>query len=853
MTVQDTTTSSSSLSSLDRLILMDFPYPIASAYRQLLGEQSFERRVRRAIYVFEYSLRIFSICVISQYLLRDAETLSDVKLNELLEKRLPRASLGGWAEILFTTLQAYHDQRELFFIKELYDLYWDTSKTPHQPRLDVRRSYNRLIEIRNNLVHRLPPQDEGGWRELDEDVMQNLREILSQFVFIQNYYLLHVLERRGAEYACLTFRGEQISLGNVSLEFEGDIRLNTFYLVRKDLKSLSLHPLLIPWEGQPTAGDAAVAAVDAAIYESFTKTSLTYIATVLGKVVNVKEPTLLDEFVHLLYETVRIIKQGRLLPGHLTWHLLQEVSRLVSAKNFSHVRTRYHPNLYMQPRDAKQAYEAFLTSDKTAFVLLGRSGVGKSAFLQSVADEHEAGNQICALLFDAAKIDPDTPLLTTIQRDLQAYLLWEGEKAEAGVPDFLQEIARIEGIDQHRVVLFLDAVNENQTPKRLLQQIDALVGLSPYPWFKVVLSSRPEAWRAMTRGVQLHENRYYIPTGEVLGTELTFSHSGFEIKAFKREELPLVYEKYRQFYDLQTSFEQLSVEQRQLIRDPLTLKLIADIYRGQAISAVLNPGMILEQLLQSGRLEVADMQFLQEDILPLMMTGELFNAVITAQQVNTTITRAGRPLFELVQVDEVLSTGRRINQSFTNLVDAEILALLGSPMDYVIGFKYERFYDYFAGRHLYQISQTRPDRFAFYQAMIERAAVKPFLHNGVKSSIATRAREGENELIQELCFTPLRSVKKMMMEVLTDLGRENLDRCEEILQLLLPYENKPGILERVQRFFQKSAPLTDIRSRNAKKIAVQVARNLNAPWVLFYGLSGRGPILNDHTRHRFSG
>ena len=54
--------------------------------------------------------------------------------------------------------------------------------------------------------------------------------------------------------------------------------------------------------------------------------------------------------------------------------------------------------------------------------------------------------------------------------------------------------------------------------------------------------------------------------------------------------------------------------------------------------------------------------------------------------------------------------GRQINQSFSDLVNTEILALRGSGRDYEIGFKYERFYDFFVGQRLCKLVNTPPQR-----------------------------------------------------------------------------------------------------------------------------------------------
>jgi len=114
---------------LDQLILSEYPYPIAVNYKRLLDEQDWEKKTRACIQVFEYGLRAITLGLISQYLIRDVEKVSDPQLNQLLLTRLSRATLGTWNEMFFKALQAYEDKRNLFFMPELYDLYWDISTT----------------------------------------------------------------------------------------------------------------------------------------------------------------------------------------------------------------------------------------------------------------------------------------------------------------------------------------------------------------------------------------------------------------------------------------------------------------------------------------------------------------------------------------------------------------------------------------------------------------------------------------------------------------------------------------------------------------------------------------------------
>ena len=62
-----------------------------------------------------------------------------------------------------------------------------------------------------------------------------------------------------------------------------------------------------------------------------------------------------------------------------------------------------------------------------------------------------------------------------------------------------------------------------------------MVGQARYPWLKIMITSRPEGWRAMKRGMSLAEERYYREKGS---QEVSVELEEFTVKleSFEREE-----------------------------------------------------------------------------------------------------------------------------------------------------------------------------------------------------------------------------------------------------------------------------------------------------------------------------
>ena len=79
-----------------------------------------------------------------------------------------------------------------------------------------------------------------------------------------------------------------------------------------------------------------------------------------------------------------------------------------------------------------------------------------------------------------------------------------------------------------------------------------------------------------------------------------------ELERFQRDELREVYEKYSQAFSLHTKYDELRPSIREVLRDPLVLRLVAEIYTYQEIPEDIRINEIyklyVNQLLDTGRL-----------------------------------------------------------------------------------------------------------------------------------------------------------------------------------------------------------------------------------------------------------
>ncbi len=777
---------------LNNTVLNKFPYPIAVNYKRLITADTWKERVDFGIKLFEFGLRLLSVTLLSKYLITDVDRVKDKALDNYLLKTLQRnISLGTWNEILFRILQVYERKRNLFFMPELYDFYWDTSITPIRPRKGVRKSFNRLVQIRNDTAHRLVPLTEEGLRPIAEEIISLLSEIFGQLSFLEKYELIRITEQKENGYAYEVYMGLEIKPGPklLSLTASKNIQEGWFFFSKESgSRLLPMHPLLVFWAEE----EQGSLVNDAALFDTFNPRTVQYMATVLWKVISSEE--FVNDFIRLLFFDLKHVKLGktRAKVSQFSWNLLRNTASQITQSRSQDIREKYDPELYLQRQDVKQAFDDFLQSDKTCFLLLGQSGVGKSNFMMSLLDAYQARVDLCFLVYNAAHLSYEKSLGQTIGQEFEQYLEFAQDIEDAAIQNIWAEIGRIEGIEERKFILVLDAINEHPGAGRFLRRVNELVADSMFPWLKIVISSRPQAWRTMQRGQVIPRSKYFRPPqSKIIGVELKkfeLSEPVVEMSGFGFGEIEEAYGIYQRKYNLQSEFGNLSGRVKALLQDPLILRLISVTCENQQIPQTLPPQDLIEDyinhLLASGRMHNKDILFLKQEIVPRLVREGEFTNIIEPEQIAVALTQNGQQLSELIYNEERLSNGQRINQSFTNLVDAGILTLQGSGQNEGIAFKYERFYEHYLGWCLFETNVASADKLTAYRSMLQQIAGAPYAWGGIANALLRELLAGHNTLIQDLALALNIDQREsgVLLDAIVEFGEA---KPEEVQQLLL--------------------------------------------------------------------
>jgi hypothetical protein len=168
--------------------------------------------------VYSLLVRTLTITLVSQYLIQDKDKVQDSYLNELLLNKFPQLTPDAWLKLFFAAVKAYEGRRENLFMKELYDLYWDTSQQPHIYQLEEEKALKRLGQIFAEIeVERFAPKNEAEWIAVLAECEELTAEVFERFSFLQRYELVRVVKVGKEDVEIEIHKGLQVFLAKLSI------------------------------------------------------------------------------------------------------------------------------------------------------------------------------------------------------------------------------------------------------------------------------------------------------------------------------------------------------------------------------------------------------------------------------------------------------------------------------------------------------------------------------------------------------------------------------------------------------------------------------------------------------------
>lgn len=556
------------------------------------------------------------------------------------------------------------------------------------------------------------------------------------------------------------------------------------------------------------------------------------------------------------------------LSPSLTWATLHQGCQQVTQKRTITLFKKFIQPIYQPRSEALAEFDRFLSTEHRFFVLVGKSGIGKSSFLvHRLIDLAGRQNEVCVLLYESHAFLPGQVFVgETIHQDFLGVL--------PGLPVhpslFWNEVARTITDHGGQLILMVDAINENLDPLLLLQQLIYLADTLPvFPrmdrsWLKIILTSRAQVWRMLIRRPTFDGHKFYAPLVSLEGASADEGDpvsSATTLNRFTSAELPLVYQRYQQYYNLRTSFEHLTENYRTLLQDPLILNLLAKTYMNQEMRGLPQKRKILDDYLQalllSRRLHPEDVYLLENEMVPRLVDGQVNQLSIDALAGENTY--SGHSLYDLFFGPRLLAGALQPDTPFAHLVDSEILAVPDVEGGGVLRFQHEGVYEYFGSRYLVRLasalaSQPRESvdeqlsrvKAAWYAQLIQQVQNKHYMWGVIQQALylEVTVQHDSNLLASLLHLSPDRLTKTIIARILVELGRDDTNAAMTVLNDLL--DRRLGLHDSVQKSitnrFRRPA-YTSAEMILARQIALEVARQLGLDSILLqYACSEIEPV-----------
>lgn len=782
---------------IDNIILEQYPYPIAVRFADMLDTtRSYAARASAGARTFEFGVRAVVLGMIANYIRRDISTVPNAELVTRLNKLLNDIDVQAWVSIFDIIMQTYRSAREHFFLRHLYDLYWE-AVTP-----SITERMGQLVQLKKLLsteLHNRQPDE--AYREIFERFYVQVRELLEQFKFLADYNLIRIdRQRPDGSYDYTLFRGIHPQQINKALTPREPLTSGQLYLEHNCAEFLRLHPLLVDW---PSTFDqnalAAIEEQDVGLFwfyklddierEDERPSSVSY--NLPGLLTLEETPNTVDA----VFELLRLLRQhaqSKEDPRQaFTWPQLRQAAYNITDTRTKPAQLKHDPEVYLNRVEVQTAFRQFLEQHGHCFVIIGKSGVGKSSFVlaEIEAHLHDSEDVLLIILDGGGKIDDDD-IFETLFHDFAETVHIPHPEGMTHSAAFVTTLANLPDIEHKQVIIVLDAINESPRAVQLLKSIDYWVskaGQAGYKWLKFVITSRPQAWRTIQAGAgRLSEQYYFRPPGR---TDMAFELEGFEIVEFDaKTELEQVYEKYAARYHVITKLSELPSRVRDVLRDPLALRFVMKTYgdenatvRDRVIPHTISHYQIIHkyvQVLRDARIVKAeDFDLLEDRLLPLMCARGYENFTTRAAIMGTNDSVLADIIFDDSVIFTLDGRERRVNQSFINLINAEILIREqdGTGKTDKIRFKYERFYDYFMADYLKQqtAQMDLEARKAFYVNLTGQLSKKAFLWGPLYLRLVDECREGNSALLQAMATVNDARVKDLVSSVLIEYGAQD--------------------------------------------------------------------------------
>ena len=364
------------------------------------------------------------------------------------------------------------------------------------------------------------------------------------------------------EFHSITEDGTKLGHKGAGTGVKGDIAEGevSHYYVVQDGKTTDLFPLVM------TNREGCVY-----VFQTLKEESICYISS------NEEATTLNDDSRNDAFDAMmQQVSPHFDISKDLNWDELSTLARKESEQFLAKIyrEKKYNRELFVDRKLISQSLDEFYSSDALIFPILGEAGQGKTNQLCYWTERHIEENRF-VLIFSSTDF-----AALTLDSKLKGIYGFPQRKDISRLIDSLHEKAVQ---NNQYIYIFFDAINEclhykgEETQMGVVALYNAITRIfanGKYSRFKIVATCRSYTWKhLLSRQAQQYAQFTYSPE----------DNGQSSIRGFTAEELKQAYAIYRELYQMETDFENLTPTARIRLKDPLILKIACTNYLCKAL------------------------------------------------------------------------------------------------------------------------------------------------------------------------------------------------------------------------------------------------------------------------------
>jgi NACHT domain len=769
-----------------RLAYEHYPAPLADPFVRLAAEinklqTDWDRAFNRCIDCFEISVKFVALAATASYIRRACEwkACHRSKGAESCILRLHQSdkpATGHWWELLRQSLQALPEGDECVSI--LAKRYAERPRSSSVRNGALRDALDTVTNVRNTIKGHGKTLEPADYLPLLIEPYKVLERWYWALDFFQRHWLAIPLacaaegERYKVDLEILS--GNHRYYPRRCVTSTAQLHTGKLYLVEApaeesipdDRPPLFLHPFAIL---NPEEKDDR----DVLIFESYTDQEMKYDCGRTGQPYWAKD--LQDDFLKALGPVLashgHLIGMPREVYGFIkpySERLRQRTRQYVERQQ---AQRTYRPELQVPRTEPEKSVRDFLESDKSALIINGPSGTGKTCLVCRFAERmlQIEDNDILVLLLGADSLP---------QSDISLeQAVCEALECDGPLRDWVQQVRRKfrKYKAAWKVVVIVDGIDKHPNILSMVRAIDQWVRVisASLPELKVIATCSPTGLdRAREEIAKLAVERYYAPVREILAGESgAVRLPAIQMSPFTDDEREEAYKKYAETDSKpRTEYKDLKPGARRVLAHPLFLRLVAEAYKGEEVP----PNPISFQTLQkycepdifADRNRKAFVDHLVDTMLDLKvreLSGQQLNADARLREAYL----GSNPAFDQLVKAQVLAVYRRVKSQFPVPIEEEY-----------VEFTMDRVFQFLLVVRLIERHQGSADIFLLTSGLpnaLETAKEFPSLRSGLVDLLAEVARnpqtaEAQKEsVLSRLCQLSADGSDNWVREFLSDL------------------------------------------------------------------------------------